>query len=980
MIFTASSISPSPTSTSCRTPARPSITVVRTRGTVGTLSVNYATANGSGLVPPLLPAIAGTNYASTNGTLIFGDGVTSQSFTVPIINTPAETNVANRVVSLSLYNPNPLAITNGNPFPKSATITILDPQLVTGAPGSVDTTIQTGIGFNNVVNSLSLQPDGKIVAGGLFTFANNYPLSQVARLNADGSVDTRFLYLQAGSDGLVQQVLSQTPNAGQTNGSIMVVGSFAHFDNIPFNNIARLNLDGSLDTTFNPGAGADNTIYTIVETFLAPSTNNGPPVRSYLIGGAFANFNGILRSGVARLTSAGQVDLNFNPGNGVTSTNGPVHALAVQADGKVIVGGDFTAFNNFAFHHLVRLNLDGSVDPSFNADTGVGVNGSVHAILIQPNGLILIGGVFTNVNGAPMNHIARLNPDGSLDGTFNVGVGANNTVETMALDSQGGILLGGQFTRASGVTRNGITRLNPDGTVDPTINFGAGANGYVHSLAIQNNDEINVGGSFISFGGYVQNNFTRLFGGQIFGPGVLSFTAPIYGAVQNQTNAVVTIQRSGGTGDAMFPLASALFTTSDGTALNTVDYTGVTNTVSFPIGETFTNVLVPIINNGAVASNVFFNVNLSQPFAASLGFQTSAQVIITNANSAVSFSSPSYRQSEDAPGGAAVIPVVRLGNPVASFTVAVSTGTNGTATPYVNYIPTSNLLVFAPGVSTNLFLVPLLNNTNMLSDQTVDLELSNPTNAFLTTPSSATLTIATVYAGPGVVTFDQPSYSVSEAATNVVINVLRTNGVTGPISVFFATSNGTATAGLNYLPVSQVLNFSDGQPSYSVNIPILSNATAMPNTTVLLTLSDPLGTTISGPNVETLTIVNDIQNFTMASADYFVSEGSGSVTLSILRNGPTNGTVSVGYTTFSPTNAFGTNGYAIPGFNYGPTNGVLTFLPGQTLETIPIAIFQQQTVDNPESFQVLLTNQQPRNPNRQPGRFRRHHHWQRHRL
>jgi uncharacterized repeat protein (TIGR01451 family) len=596
------------------------------------------------------------------------------------------------------------------------------------------------------------------------------------------------------------------------------------------------------------------------------------------------------------------------------------------------------------------------VDPTFNTDTGGTALGSIHAIRIQPNGQILIGGVFTNVNGVTLNHIARLNPDGSLDNTFNVGVGANNTVETIVLDSQGNILLGGEFTRASGVTRNGVTRLNPDGTVDPTINFGSGANGYVLSLLIQANDEINVGGSFSSFGGYVQNNFTRLFSGQIFGPGTLAFSAPVYGVVENQTNAIVTVQRTGGTGNASFPVVSALVTTSDGTALNGVDYTAVSTTVSFPIGETFTNVYIPILNNGVVSSNKFFNVNLSDPVAASLGYQTSSEVIITNANSAVSFSSANYRQSEDAPGGAAVIPVVRLGNPVTTLTVTAYTGTNGSAGPNVNYIPTTNVLVFGPGVITNLFLVPLLNNPNMLSDQTVDLELSNAVGGFLTTPSSATLTIATVNAGPGVVSFDQPSYTVSEAATTETINIIRTNGITGNISVLFATSNGTAIAGINYMPVSQVLNFSDGQTSQSVTIPIIQQAVAMPDTTVLLTLSNPTNTTISGSKVETLTIVNDIENFTLASSAYFVSEASGSVTLSIFRNGPTNGTVSVGYTTVSPTNAYGTNGYAIPGVNYGPTNGVLTFLPGQTFQTIPIAIYQQNTVDNPETFQVVLTN------------------------
>ena len=105
--------------------------------------------------------------------------MTSQTFIVPIYYTPAETNAANRVITLTLSNPNPAAITNGSPFPKTATITILDNQLVTGAPGSVDTTLLTGTGFNNVVNSLSFQPDGSLLAGGLFTFVNQYPLLPV---------------------------------------------------------------------------------------------------------------------------------------------------------------------------------------------------------------------------------------------------------------------------------------------------------------------------------------------------------------------------------------------------------------------------------------------------------------------------------------------------------------------------------------------------------------------------------------------------------------------------------------------------------------------------------------------------------------------------------------------------------------------------------------------------------------------------------
>ena len=150
-----------------------------------------------------------------------------------------------------------------------------------------------------------------------------------------------------------------------------------------------MNLDGSLDTSFNPGAGPDNTVYAIVQTFLAPATNNGPPVSAYLIGGSFANYNGQpVGTGLARVTSTGQLDPNFNPGNGVTSTNGAVHALAVQGNGQVIVGGDFTSFNNAAYHHLVRLNVDGSLDLTFNADTGT----SSRSARCMPSASSLTGG------------------------------------------------------------------------------------------------------------------------------------------------------------------------------------------------------------------------------------------------------------------------------------------------------------------------------------------------------------------------------------------------------------------------------------------------------------------------------------------------------------------------------------------------------------------------------------------------------------
>jgi uncharacterized repeat protein (TIGR01451 family)/uncharacterized delta-60 repeat protein len=932
------------------------ITVIRTGGTVGSVSVNFATFNGTNATAPYQTALAGTNYGATNGVLSFGPGVTSQSFIVPIYYTPAETNAANRLVNLVLFGGSPAGVSNQ--FPKTATLTILDNQLVLSPAGSVDQTTANGAGFNDYVVSLALQPNGDILAGGNFTFFNQFPFNFVGRLNPDGSYDNTFLFSQAGANSNVNQVLSQTPSGNQTNGNIMIVGGFSQVDEVNRSGICRLNLDGSLDETFNPGGGADGAVYAIAQY----GTNLASVSNYYVIGGAFANYYGTSSSGVARLTPAGTLDPNFSVGAGASSSNRTVRVVAIDANNNILVGGDFTSFNNVPHHYLVRLNVSGSVDSNFVAFDGIhaDINGSVRAIQIQPDSRILIGGSFTAVNGSNYNYIARLNNDGTLDTSFNVGAGCDNSVLAITLDSQNRILLGGVFTHASGVTRNGITRLNPDGTVDPTINFGFGANGFVDTIVIQPNDEIDVGGGFTTFNNIPENNFVRLYGGAISGDGSIQFSQGTYGVLENGTNATISIQRIGGEGTAAQPTVSAVFSTADGTAVNGKDYIGVTNTVTFPLGETFRAVTVPIINGTAVGGDPTVNLNLSDSVYAAIGPQTSAQLIITNVNTAVAFSAGSYGQSANASSGVAAIPVVRLGNSNNTVAVTVYTGSNGTATPYVNFVPVTNTLTFYPGTLTNYFLVPILNSPTMYSDMTVDLEMNDASNAIVGAPSSALLTIGAVVNGPGVLAFSQTNYTVSEGATNALITIIRTNGNLGNVSVTLTTSNGTAVAGVNYGSVNTLVQFSGGVNSNTVEIPIYQLTNAGPDTTVLLTLSNPQnGATIGGLTQETLTIQNDIASFSFVKSSYLVGEGDGAVTIFILRAGLTNSSATVGYTTYSPANANDTNGFAVPNVDYIPASGTLTFVPGETLQTIPITILQGHAVNGLETFQVLLQNPSP---------------------
>jgi len=935
------------------------VTVVRTGGTVGSVSVNFSTFDGTNATAPYQPAYAGTNYGPTSNQLTFAAGVSSVSFTIPIYNTTStESAPANRIVNLVLFNGSPGI---AGQFPKMATLTILDPQLVLSPAGSVDQTIQNGVGFNTDVQSLSLQPDGSLLAAGDFTFFNGFPFNYIGRLLPDANFDSAFV---ATSDSTVSQVLSQAPTGNQVDGSVMIVGEFTQIDQTPRSGIARLNLNGSLDESFNPGSGADSTVFAIAEQFLPAAQTNLPAVPYYIIGGNFANFDGAPASGVARITAAGLLDLNFNVGAGVTGTNAAIHAIALEPNNQILVGGDFTSFNNAPHHHLVRLNVDGSVDTNFAAFDGVGsdINGSVRALQVQPDGNIIIGGLFTTVSGRNFNFIARLNNDGTVDTNFNVGVGCNNGVLTLALDSQNRILVGGEFTKASGVTRNGITRLNPDGTVDPTINFGFGANGYIDSIVIETNDEIDVAGAFTTFNNFPENNYVRLYGGANAGDGSLEFSQQVYGALESATNAVITIERLGGEGTLAQPTVTAEFTTADSAnGFNGTNYIGVTTNVVFPYGETFETVTVPLINSPAVAPNAVVNLILTNATNVAIGPQSSAILVITNVNTALAFSAATYRQSANAAIGFADIQVVRTGNPNSSCSVTVYTGTfagSAAAVPGVNYTAVTNVLYFTPGIMTVDWQVPITNALTQFEDLSVALDMTGVSNAIIGSPSSATLIIASVNNAPGVLAFAQTNYFVSEGGTNAAITIVRTNGTKGTVSATLTTSNLTAIAGLNYTGLTNSVTFNDGVTLQTVLIPIDQLSTAGPNNvTVSLTLSNPQNNaTIGSPSQATLTIGNDLENFSVGQADYYVSENAGTVYISILRNGPTNSSASVFYTTYSPPGANDTNGYAVPGVDYTPASGTLTFGPGASLQTIPINIIQGNTPNGLETFQVLLQN------------------------
>jgi uncharacterized delta-60 repeat protein len=304
------------------------------------------------------------------------------------------------------------------------------------ADGSFDQTFNisfTTNGFIAIINDIAPQPDGKfIIAGVNFNGVNNHPTQVLARINADGSTDTTF------TSPLFDNSIVKSA-AVEPDGKILIGGTLRVL-NVGVKGALRLNPNGTIDTGFNPNI--NNTVNRLLRQ----------PDGKILIGGEFTNVNGSAIRAIARLLADGTLDPSFNPPGGA---NDGVLALAFQPDGKVLIGGRFTAVNGINRAFLARLNANGTFDAGFTPSP----NYYVYDIAVQPDGKILVGGEFIAISNAATNRYARLNPDGTLDTSFIIGSGANTFVFDIELQPDGKILLGGNFTRIQNQSRGGVARL-----------------------------------------------------------------------------------------------------------------------------------------------------------------------------------------------------------------------------------------------------------------------------------------------------------------------------------------------------------------------------------------------------------------------------------------------------------------------------------------------------------------------------------------
>jgi len=305
------------------------------------------------------------------------------------------------------------------------------------ANGSLDPSFDT-LRMIGIVKSFALQPDSKIVV------ASGGASVDVQRLNADGSIDDTFdspfvPFSASIEQRTVVQVVLVQPDGKILVGGKLITGSAT---SPSLSGLVRLNPNGSRDTTFQIVSARGGTNY-VNDLALQPDGK-------VVLGGSFNNINNDSSyQGLARVNSDGTVDAGFHP----PTPPGTVNEIELEPDGKIIYGGYFGA--------LLRVNPNGTPD-NFN----VPVNDSVFALTVQPDNRIVVGGLFTSVNNVPRNRIARLENNGTVDTSF--ALSANSTVYDVSVQSDGKVLLGGQFTRINGHSHIAAARSDENGIATPT--------------------------------------------------------------------------------------------------------------------------------------------------------------------------------------------------------------------------------------------------------------------------------------------------------------------------------------------------------------------------------------------------------------------------------------------------------------------------------------------------------------------------------
>lgn len=426
--------------------------------------------------------------------------------------------------------------------------------------------------------------------------------------------------------------------------------------------------------------------------------------------------------------------------------------------------------------------------------------------------------------------------------------------------------------------------------------------------------------------------------------GVIFFSTNNYSVNENGTNAIITVNRTNGLASAV----SVDFITANGSATAGTDYSNATQTVTFLAGETSKKVLIRPIDNTVDQPNKTVLLALTNPQGGGiLGAQTNATLTILDNDSGgvIAFKSANFSATEGS--GGALITVTRTNGVASGVSVDYRTR-NGTADDSSDYDETHDTLTFGAGETNKTFFVTIHDDLAPEGNETVLLELSDPTGgATLGAISNATLTILD---DESSFAFSNATYTVSEAGPSVAVSVIRSGGLVTPASVQFFTTNGTALAQSDYLSTNGTLNFAAGIASQTIKIPVLNDTLFEDDETFGIRLINPTGGAVLGViSNTTVTITNNDFGgaFKFNASSYTGSEGS-NVVVTISRTGGVASGVTVQFTIGG--------GSATKGVDYAEVSSLLTFGAGETSKKVTIPIYPDLAAEPTETANLKLSD------------------------
>ena len=362
------------------------------------------------------------------------------------------------------------------------------------------------VGINNVIYDIKIQYDGKILLGGIFTQCSGETYNGIVRLNSDYTIDNTFI-VGVGFTGSVRKIIVQD------DGKILCGGGFTEYSGMTRNCIIRLNSDGSVDNTFNIGSGFADTLYGygayVTEIFVQ---NDG----KILVGGYYDQYSGQTASAIIRLNSDGTIDDTFVSGTGFVENTiyyySEINYIYVQDNGKITIGGLFDTYNSVTAGYIIRLNSGGTVDSVF----GDGFNSAVYdGDFSQDSGKFTYVGGFTTFDGSTANGIIRLNTDDSVGDTFDTGTGFDYfggiaAIYGITSQNDGKLICVGDMENYNDIFCLGLARINSDGSLDESLNIGTSFNSHTLVAIAQDDGSLLVAGYPVTYNGTAINRMVKL--------------------------------------------------------------------------------------------------------------------------------------------------------------------------------------------------------------------------------------------------------------------------------------------------------------------------------------------------------------------------------------------------------------------------------------------------------------------------------------